>query len=575
MNQDEVDIFESRHLRARQYNLQRAVGGMIQSGIMHQQVKPSRRQIQLAQRQKVELSDAMKKQLQKKKRKQRRGRNLRGEVKEIKRKQKIFERGQRRSDPEGDIRLVGEAHERALEVARAAAMGAAAAAAIAPPVAPVAPVAPIVIPAPAPVVIPAPAPVVIPAPAVAVHHHAAPVAPAAAAVGPVGALSAGEFRERVQRADARAAEFASRLGAHEASLGENMAHLREYTRATEEAEVRRVAEATAEREAWQKMAVSLDRRSHELGAEIMEAHRVAGQRQEEGERRIGEVEQGLREHIKALESRLGSDKTEQHLKHQRLQELKGGRRPSHEKFMKSPETPRPEPQPEPSPKLSQRSPEQPSGRLEDLFKEAQRAIGLDDPEGVPIERPEPVQEPRAPKPTALKKFKEEEATKRPLGPTEEEYVRRGGVVPTGAAPSRPGVPSVKETAAKDASRDLSIGGTRPGAMPPREDLGPLMEQVEQTLGLEEDPGGSKVLEEEAQQAAQQEPGVSSPPTKREQEAEEEHLRRRGGGLASPVVKQVEKERAETHKARRRGAEEGAARPPAAILPATPAPRWVD
>jgi hypothetical protein len=101
--------------------------------------KPTRKELQILQRQKTEIPPSLRKQLQTRKRKAKRKKSLKAEVARALKEQKKYERGQRRDKPEGNIRILGEREDQAQAIAQAAAMGAAAAAAL-PPAAGVPPV---------------------------------------------------------------------------------------------------------------------------------------------------------------------------------------------------------------------------------------------------------------------------------------------------------------------------------------------------------------------------------------------------------------------------------------------------
>ena len=154
-----IDIFEDKVLRKEQYNLQRDASNIVKQGFM-KTTKPSRKELQRLQRQELELTPELKKQLQKRKRRAKKRTTLKQEIARGFREQKKWQR-QRREKPEGPIINIGEAQAQAQAVAQAAAMGAAAAAALAPPAAPV---PPIVIPPAAPIVVP-------PAPAAPIVIH--------------------------------------------------------------------------------------------------------------------------------------------------------------------------------------------------------------------------------------------------------------------------------------------------------------------------------------------------------------------------------------------------------------------
>ena len=152
-----IDIFEDKVLRKEQYNLQRDASNIVKQGFM-KTTKPSRKELQRLQRQELELTPELKKQLQKRKRRAKKRTTLKQEIARGFREQKKWQR-QRREKPEGPIINIGEAQAQAQAVAQAAAMGAAAAAALAPPAGgppppPPPPAAPIIVPAPAaPIVI--------------------------------------------------------------------------------------------------------------------------------------------------------------------------------------------------------------------------------------------------------------------------------------------------------------------------------------------------------------------------------------------------------------------------------------
>jgi len=96
-----IDIFEDKVLRKEQYNLQRDASNIVKQGFM-KTTKPSRKELQRLQRQELELTPELKKQLQKRKRRAKKRTTLKQEIARGFREQKKWQR-QRREKPEGPI----------------------------------------------------------------------------------------------------------------------------------------------------------------------------------------------------------------------------------------------------------------------------------------------------------------------------------------------------------------------------------------------------------------------------------------------------------------------------------------